>query len=136
MSSASLELQKAIIGDLKAHGPLMAIIAGVYDRVDTSNGGPAFPYLSWGPEQDLPVEADCIALAEISIQLDVWSRAVGYPECKTICDLVKRRLHNRNFTFVDNAFVQIHVEMLRYMRDPDGLTSHGVMTLKATVEEL
>ena len=136
MTSPALELQKSVITDLKAHAPLMEIVKGIYDRVDITNGGPAFPYISWGPEQYLPQYADCVNEVEVSIQLDVWSREVGYPQCKTICDLVKRRIHNRALTLADNAFVTIAVETIRFLRDPDGLTSHGVITIKAIIEEI
>lgn len=131
--SASLELQTAVIAILRADAALVAMLApkGIYDRVPPGAG---YPLVSWGPEQAISDDASCIAGEEIFLQLDVWSRQPGFAETKKIASRVKLILHHADLAMPGPALVDIEVETIRYMRDPDGLTSHGVITLKAMTE--
>jgi hypothetical protein len=136
MTSASFELQAAIVTDLKAHAPLMVLAKGIYDRVQQpARGDVQYPYLSWGPEQVIADDSDCIDGLEIYLQLDVWSVEPGFEQVKTLADVVKRRLHRRALDLGSNSLVSLEWQDTRYLRDPDGLTSHAAIGLLARVEE-
>ena len=135
---ASLEMQAAIVARLKADAPLRALIGDrVYDHVPRTADGKVnavYPYVSFGPEQVLADGWDCQESSEIVLQIDAWSRAVGFPEVKKIAEAVRRALHEEDLQLSVNALVSLEFENRRVMRDPDGATSHAAMTFRAIVE--
>jgi hypothetical protein len=125
VANPELELQDAIVRALKAQGLV------VYDQVPTNA---AFPYVSIGPVTTVQDDADCLEAMEITVQVDVWSRAVGVGEVGRMTDTVRRTLHRAEFELTDNALVMIEHTNSRRMRDPDGLTNHAAIELRALVE--
>ncbi|GCA51789.1 hypothetical protein KGO5_04246 [Sinorhizobium sp. KGO-5] len=142
MSSAA-ELQKLYFDTLKADSDVMALAYGVYDRVPEKPFGPVdaagntskTAYISFGPIDSVEDDAECITGLEVTAQIDVWSRAVGFVECKRLVDLVRKALHRRSLALTENALVDTWVELTRVFRDPDGQTSHGVVQVRAMIEE-
>lgn len=134
--SASAELQKLIFDTLKADAAVMAIANGVYDRVPASPYGVKTAYISFGPSDVVDDSADCISSGEHTFQVDAWSKAVGQVECKRLVDAIKDALHERELSLTENALAEIRVDFRRVFVDPDGLTSHGVVTVTASIEEL
>lgn len=133
MTSPTLELQGAIVTRLKAHSAVTTLIAQrVYDEVPPNA---AFPYVSFGPSDEISDDAECINGFEVTMQLDAWSRAVGFPECRQIADAVRQALHNYEFNLSSNALVTFEHRITRMFRDPDGKTSHAAMTFSAIVEQ-
>lgn len=135
MASPSTELQTLLYATLKADIGVMALVDGVYDSVPTSAFGAKSAYISFGPHDVIDDGSDCIESGEHTFQLDCWSRAVGQTACKNIVDAVKVALHERDLVLTNNALVEIRVTMRRVFKDPDGLTSHGVVMVSAIVEE-
>ena len=133
MISHSLEVQGEVITRLKAFPALAALVNGrIYDQPSEV---PTFPYVSWGPDQSVEQDADCLISFEMSIQIDAWSRAVGYPEVKEIAEAVREALHDYELPLVENALVSLQHRQTRNLRDPDGLTSHAVIEFTALVEQ-
>lgn len=135
MTSAALELQGAIVARLKAFAPLAAFVAGrVYDRIP-ANAPAIFPYVSFGPEDHVQDDAECISGTEITIQIDAWSQAVGRPEVKKVAEAVRSALHNADLPLSDNALVSLEHRQTRLLTDPDGLTSHAALEFVAFIEQ-
>jgi hypothetical protein len=103
----------------------------VYDSVP---GNAVFPYVSYGPSDLVSDDADCILAFNGFHQLDGWSRAPGYPEVKKIADAVRKALQDAPLALPTNALVFIEHRTTRYVRDPDGLTSHAVIQLETVIE--
>jgi len=138
MTSPTYELQGRIAALLKADPTLSSLIEGrVYDNVPSAAGQVTakFPYVSFGPSDELSDDADCIDGFEVTMQIDVWSRAVGFPECRRIVDAVRKALPEDGILLADNALVTFNHRISRIFRDPDGKTSHGAMTFEAFVEQ-
>lgn len=135
--SASLDLQDLILNTLKADVTLMALVNGVWDSVPTTAfAEPKEAYVSFGQHDYAEDDADCIVGSEHTFQLDVWSRLVGFPACKRICDRIKKILHEADLVMpTENALASIRVPAVRFVRDRDGLTSHGIVTVTALIEE-
>jgi hypothetical protein len=132
MASVELELQGEIVKRLKADPAVTALIAGrVYDSVPA---GAAFPYVTIGPVDAVEADADCITGLDVAQQIDCWSRAVGFPEVKKIVDAVRASLHDFDLALASNALVYFEHRTTRITRDPDGLTSHGILGFEAAVE--
>lgn len=134
----SLTLQGAIVGALKAAPAVTAIIDDrVFDRVPRKpDGSPdvQFPYVAFGDGQVLPELAECTDAADSFITLHIWSRAVGFPECKRLGAAVTAALHDATLTLADGTLQSLLLDSSRYLRDPDGLTSHGILTFAALTD--
>lgn len=134
----SEELQRYLFAALQSV-PEVANLAGgrVYDRVPKDISGQTtamFPYVSFGTVDVVDDYAECVEGETHTIQLDVWSRAVGQAECKNIVDGIKRALKRAQPVLTDNAVVEVNVPFTQILRDPDGLTTHGVVSVEIMAE--
>jgi hypothetical protein len=134
MSDPSLEVQKAIVGALRNAAPPVAG-GRIYDQVPDA---PVFPYVTVGDCQVLPDKADCIDGSQIFPQVDVWTRSTGYPETKTIASQVLAALDDQTDELVVDGYLLVVFEFheVRYVRDPDGITRHGIMTFHGLLQPL
>lgn len=131
-TEVDLELQGAIINRLKADPAIVALVGTrVFDSVPASA---PFPYISYGASDALQADAECIRGIDIDVQIDVWSRAVGFPEAKKINGAVRNALHGVDLPLATNALVFLEHRQTATRRDPDGLTSHGIVQLNAFIE--
>ncbi len=130
MSDPSLELQAALVATLKGVSPQ---IAGgrIYDQAPEL---PEFPYVTLGDCQVLPDKAGCIDGVEVYPQIDIWSRAVGYPEIKAIAAAVKAVLDDQPLSVDGFAVVVFEHQSTHYLRDPDGLTRHAAIVFRGLIQ--
>lgn len=139
MADPSLELQGAITERLKATAGVTGIVGQrIFDRIPRNQNGDVtaqFPYVSFGGDDLVSDDADCITGFEITVQIDAWSRAVGFQEAKRIANEVRLSLHRHEFELTDNAAVLFEHRITRVFRDPDGITSHAAMTFTAYIEQ-
>lgn len=133
MASPSLEIQGAIVARLKATAAITALVGTrVYDSVPA---GASFPYITLGEGDETSDDVDCVDGFEISLDVDVWSRAPGFPEAKRISNEIRNALTDPPLTISDNALVYFNHRQTRTFRDPDGITSHAVLTFEAFAEQ-
>lgn len=134
--SSSKELQKLIYDTLKANASISALISNVYDQIPADPfGATKTAYISFGPQDASEDDAECIDGQRVTVQMDIWSRAVGSTEAKTITDLARKALHRKSLTLTNNALVDSWVEVARVFRDGDGITTHGVIQCTFMIEE-
>ena len=120
---------------LTGNGDVMALVNGVYDRAPQNPWGLTEAYISFGAEDTVADDAECIDGEELTIQLDIWSRKPGRVECKKIMHAVKSALHERDdLELSTNALSQCRLVLTRLFLDRDGLTTHGVMQFTFHVE--
>jgi Protein of unknown function (DUF3168) len=134
VANPELEIQGAIVQRLKADSAVAALVNGrVYDSVPTN---PVFPYVTIGPVDSVADDADCITGLIVAQQVDCWSRAVGYPEAKKIVDAVRAALHDQEaaLPLSTNGMAFFECRNSRVVRDPDGLSSHGILSFEAAVQ--
>lgn len=118
------EVQGALVAALKA---APAIAGGrIHDNVPES---PVFPYLSIGSEQVIDDGNSCGDGWEVFSDVHVWSRAVGYVEAKQIMATAVDKIMAIT-TIGGFSLIAVGVEDTRVFRDPDGLTSHGVISVR------
>jgi hypothetical protein len=132
---ASLALQKALVARLRAE---VASLAGrVYDRAPQEV---AFPHVELGAIEivDAAAAGDCVEPLEATVTLHVWSRATGAVECRRIAGAIRAALRGwtPDLTAEGWRAAPVEVGQLRDMEDPDGLTTHGVVTLTALIDAL
>jgi hypothetical protein len=132
--SVSVDFQDVILRLLEESAAVQAIVGDrIYDGVPDNA---VFPYISFGPSDYNPDDADCIGGREETIQLDCWSRDDGrkWP-CKQLVDAVKSAVHEKDAEMTSGALVQMRVTLARVLDDPDRITAHGVVQVTATIEE-
>lgn len=130
---SALALKKAIIAKLKT-GSAIAV-GRIFDRAPATL---IFPYTTLGPFEELTEEADEYAGADISFQVDVWSRGTGNlaasVEVMQIGKAVRDALHEEELTLDGARLVALTIDRVIYQRDPDGQTEHGIVTGRARTE--
>lgn len=129
MSDPSLAVQGALVSRLKA----LDTVAGtrVFDQVKKDR---AFPYITVGPGQTIPIDETCADGSEVYVQIDVWSRAVGFPEAKEIAGEVRMALHDQDLIIPGHVCDRMEVRSMDFSRDPDGLTSRARIDLLVTTQ--
>ena len=130
MADASLALQGAIMMVVKASCPLIS--GRFFDRVPADA---VYPLAEVGAFQTVDDSADCMDGMEIYTTLHIWSRAVGQVEAKRVASEVRSCLHNATLDLgSDWQFVLIEHQSTNVLKDPDGITTHAVMTFRALVD--
>lgn len=133
--SADLALQKAIGTRLAATSGVTALVpaANILDRNARPNPDPC---IIIGEGQALPEGDYARTLQRISIDLHIWKKEASLAGVKAIAGAVRSAVHAGK-PALDAPYVcgGWHVTAMRYMRDPDGETSHGVVTVEALVSE-
>lgn len=134
MTAPSSEVQALIYAALVADTGVHAICADrILDRVKKDT---QFPYVSFGPSDAVEDDADCITGRVITLQVDCWSRYQGgFREVQQLADAVEAALHRYEGELAVNALVELRWRGTRVLRDPDGQTSHAVVTVEATIED-
>lgn len=130
MSDPSLALQSALVTTLKASGGV-GTAARVYDTVPE---GAVFPYVQIGDDQIIGDDVDCAELSEVFTRIHVWSRAVGFPETKTIAGAIRARLRAVPLTLTGFTVTEVEFVQIQYLRDPDGLTRHAVIEIRFLIQ--
>lgn len=132
-TSPSLELQVAIVSRLTNDAALAALVADrIYDDVPEDA---VFPYITVGEGDETSDDIECAPGFEISLDVDVWSQAVGFPEAKQISNAIRQALKSPDLTLPVNALVYFQHRQTRFLRDPDGKTRHAVLTFEAFAEQ-
>lgn len=131
----SLALQAAFVARIKALNTEVG--TRVYDNVPRNPAGKVtatFPYVHLGTGSVLTNPADCYDGSDVSLTVHVWSRAVGWPEAKRITDTIRTGLNNAELTLTGHTLELLELDRVDYLNDPDGLTSHAVLTFRALTQ--
>ncbi|WP_226576671.1 DUF3168 domain-containing protein [Acuticoccus sediminis] len=136
--SAELALQGILVRLWKADAGVGALVG---DRIyDQAPANAAFPYVRIDTMQSIDLDVGCGPQFEIYVDVHTWSRATGFPETYRIITALRDALRTAFATGTlptDAGATVFHIdhETTRTLRDPDGRTTHGVMTLRAFMSE-
>lgn len=134
MSEPSLALQRGIYSALTSSSAVNGLIGNrIYDRV-TSNA--TFPYVRIGLDQTVAEDQDCVEeCVEVFTQVDVFSRSQGKVEAKNIAGVIVRALNTSTISLESAYDLQDfrHADT-RFLDDPDGLSTHAVLSFRALIE--
>ena len=133
--SAALALQKAVRGRLVASPAVLALVeaAQIVDR----HGTPAaFPSILLGEDQELDAEITFERRhVRVFSTLHVWDRSAGTTRAKAIAGAIRDALHGVDLPLDAGRLLDLKHASTRYLRDPDGQTTHAVVTLEALIQE-
>ena len=132
--SPSIDLQTLIYSCLVADPRVHALVGNrIYDRMPADVD---YPCVTFGPSDYSPEDMEGIKGRYETQQIDCWAMNHGrLRPAKEIADAVKTALHEYEADAGDSALITMNVDAVRVMRDADGITAHGIVTVTANLEE-
>jgi len=134
--SATLAVQKALRARLIATSAVTALvpIGNILDR----NSRPApDPSIVLGEDQLVDAGFVDRSPARVYSTLHLWMQEAGLTGVKSIAGAIRASVRSSRLGSVDGyAFGDCMVSQERYLRDPDGETAHGVVTVETLVSEV
>jgi hypothetical protein len=124
------ELQIAIDDALLAQGMT------VYDRppqVSDPSDNSAFPYVVIGETTSQPWDTDTETGQDVTMTIHTWSVA-GFLELKTMQTSVYNALHRQAIDVQGWHVLGCDEVDRNQIRDPDGVTVHGIQTYRVVME--
>ena len=129
MSINQFALQTAVFSKLSTDSNLTSVLkAKVFDDIPENTD---YPYVQLGEDTAIDYSAKDQTGSEVSVNVDVWSRYRGSLEAKNIMDRVHTLLHDSSLSVTGSNFINMRFEFSDIIRDPDGITRHGVMRFRA-----
>ena len=128
MSVGQFALQSSIYTALNVSAITTTLACGVYDEVVEGN---SYPFITLGEETAIDSSTNNLVGAETTINIHIWSRYKGSKQTKQIMDKVHDLLHDVSLTVSGVNLINLRFEYSDIMRDPDGITRHGVMRFRA-----
>ncbi len=129
--SAEYALQVSIVKKLTGDAGLMDIISGVFDFVTESAD---FPFLTIGDPVATAFDTKDSNGQETVITVHTWSQYRGKKEAGQIMSLIYGILHKTNLSLEGHQPIVILCEFSTIMKDPDGVTHHGVQRFRVLTE--
>ena len=131
MSIGQFALQTTIYSTLSSDNTLTSTLgAGVYDEVTE---GATYPFVALGEETAIDYSTKDLDGGETTINVHIWSQYKGSKETKQIMDRIHDLLHDSNLSVTGFNLRNLRFEFSDIMRDPDGVTRHGVMRFRAII---
>ena len=129
MSINQFALQTAVFAKLSTDSNLTTTLgAKVFDDIPEET---PYPYVQLGEDVAIDYSTKDQTGSEVSVNVDVWSRYRGSLEAKNIMDRVHTLLHDSSLSVAGSNFINMRFEFSDIIRDPDGITRHGVMRFRA-----
>lgn len=132
-ADSTLPIQSAVRALLVADPDLTALIAGrVFDYVPDET---LTPYVSFGSSDLVLEEAQDLQMAEVTLQIDTWSRKPGRVELRRIMAAITEVLHRQTVILVGHGHVLCRLTLQTDQGNPDGVTTHGIQQFTFTTQE-
>ncbi len=128
MSVGQFALQSSIYSALNVSAITTTLSCGVYDEVVEGN---SYPFIALGEETAIDYSTNNLVGAETTINIHIWSQYKGSKETKNIMDKIHDLLHDVSLSVSGVNLINLRFEYSDIMRDPDGITRHGVMRFRA-----
>ena len=130
MSVGQFALQTTIYNALNVSAVTTTLSCGVYDEVIEGN---TYPFITLGEETTIDYSTKTATGSETTINIHIWSQYKGSKQTKEIMDKVHDLLHDSNLSVTGFNLINLRFEYSDIMRDPDGITRHGVMRFRAII---
>lgn len=131
-----LALQRAVVARLKGDAGVTGVVP--VDAISDRHGLPeAFPSILIGEGQTIPSRATLQRKHhDVALTLHLWSRDTALVQARRMAGAVRAALAAPIFAVDGHQVVDLQVADSRFMRDPDGISGHGVLTIEAMLEEV
>jgi|TARA_R100000084_G_C4652569_1_gene150756 hypothetical protein len=129
MTVGQFELQTAVYSALSGDSNLTSTLgASVFDEVPDQS---SFPFVALGEETVVPYDTFDLDGASHTLNIHIWSQYKGAKQTKQIMDRIHTLLHDSSLSVSGFNLIRMQFEFSDIMRDPDGVTRHGVMRFRA-----
>lgn len=135
MPDHSVDLQEAVYLALSNDAALTALLGSgnrIYDHVPA---GAALPYVVIGETTAADISGALVDMQEHTLTMHAWSERPTSLEVKQIVAAVRAVLHDARLTLNSGRCPNIRCEYHETMRDPDGISHHGVMRFRAVTQD-
>lgn len=99
-----------------------------------------FPYVVIGDDQVVPDRGDRYDGREVTVTIETFSRGPGFFETKALQDAIENAVTFPGGEPVslggEHRLILLDLESARRLREPDGITRHGVQTFRALTEPI
>lgn len=129
-------LQAAVRAKLTASANLTSLVPAE-NIMDRAGRPEVFPCILLG-EGQIVQEGFLIDRSVVSVYLTmhIWKREDGLTGVKQIANVIRRVLYPRMWlNSTDYHLSDMFISDVRYLRDPNGELSHGVVTIDATIQD-
>jgi len=113
-------------------------VVGIYDNVlqvsDPSNNA-LFPFITVGDQSTREWGDDCYTGHDAEIRIHVWSRAHHTLEVKGILGDVRDVLNRGPLSVQDGSVLTVDHLNTQVLKDPDGVTLHGIAAFRALITD-
>lgn len=131
----STNLHQAIYTRLAGYTALTSKVVGIYSQVpqpDDAQLDSAFPYVTLGPYFHTPFDTDDDDGQRVAAQIHIWDRSTTELTRAAIQDAIYDALHKFDLVISGANTIDCLFESAVKMYDPDGKTSHSVLTFRIT----
>ena len=135
MTEPSLSMQAAVRDRLIASTDVTALVPAS-NILDKNSLPQVFPSIILGEGQVIPDNGIARNRHAVFLDLHIWQKEPGLAQAKAIAGAARAALKDAPWTATGLHVADLQFPMVRFMRDNSGLYSHGVITLKAIVEEV
>lgn len=102
--------------------------------VDKPTQKTPMPYIVLGPSYWVSADAECIEAREVTLQIDAYDEAANKGRLEDLTDDIATALRG----WADTDALTMHpleIEAVRVTDDPDGVSVHGIVVVRAMVED-
>lgn len=130
----SLDLQKAIRSRLVASSSVTSLVPAA--KILDKNGRPeVFPCILIGEGETMPDDGVARNRHQSFADLHLWQTEPGLAGVKAIAGAIRGALSDGPLSVDGFRVADLRIERSRFLRDPDGIHSHGVISLQARLVE-
>ncbi len=134
--SAEAVFNTAVLDFLKDQDSVKAIFGDPPRLHDRAPGGIAFPFLTVGRGETTPLDADATGLFDHRLTLHVWGRRDDRDAIRDALGTIRGLLHHADLSLNSPwRCVVCRVVYTDFFTAPDGRTLHGVIRVRAHLEE-
>ena len=131
MAIGQFDFQQTIFTALSNDNTLTSTYgATIVDEVTSST---SYPFVTIGEETTSDFSTKTDAGGQVTINIHIWSDYKGSKECKQIMDKIHDLLHDSSLSVSGYNLINCRFEFSDILKDPDGITRHGVMRFRAVL---
>jgi len=139
MSSPALAVQKALRARLVAASAVTALVPAAH-IVDRHQLPVLDPSIVLGEDQEVDPEFQTLRRGMVRVYsvLHLWKREPGLVGVKQIAGAIRKAIETGlklNLDDPDFHAIDARVSEVRFLRDPDGETAHGIVTLDSILSK-
>jgi hypothetical protein len=140
MIDASAAVQRAIRVRLIGNAGVTALVPAA-NILDTNQRPASSPSILLGEDQVVDGNVDIArSFVRVYSTIHIWKKELSTAGVKSIANAIRRaiginRAARLDLADADYVCSDCTIEQVRFMRDPDGETSHGIMVLNSLVQQ-